>query len=197
MQEPHQGSGNETIIAISKLHFPEKKAGHCAGHISANIRPQQLHWSANQYRIVGNFREVKIFAIFVTHNQNAKIRTTKYENRENLNTNFWKFLPCAFCALVSLNLTSDNGTTALFQTHFCLPRAREPGYKLSSIQREIFAGPNFHENPISSPEEIFVVLNFCIQRELLTTPLYRHQANGGRKMSCGKGQDVICQTYVQ
>ena len=30
--------------------------------------------------------------------------------------NFWKFLLCAFCALVSLDLTSDNGTLAQFQT---------------------------------------------------------------------------------
>ena len=38
-------------------------------------------------------------------------------NCENLNhMNFWKFLPCAFCALVSLDLTSDDGTITLFQT---------------------------------------------------------------------------------
>ena len=29
--------------------------------------------------------------------------------------NFWKFLPRAFCALVLLDLTSDDGTIALFQ----------------------------------------------------------------------------------
>ena len=29
------------------------------------------------YCIAGNFREVKIFAIFATHNQNTKIRTAK------------------------------------------------------------------------------------------------------------------------
>ena len=31
------------------------------------------------YHIAGNFREVQIFAIFVTHDQNAKIRTMKQE----------------------------------------------------------------------------------------------------------------------
>ena len=31
------------------------------------------------YRIAGNFHEVHIFAIFATHDQNAKIRTLKYE----------------------------------------------------------------------------------------------------------------------
>ena len=31
------------------------------------------------YRIAGNFREVQNFAIFATHDQNAKIRTAKYE----------------------------------------------------------------------------------------------------------------------
>ena len=29
------------------------------------------------YRIVGNFRKVQIFAIFVTHSRNAKIKTAK------------------------------------------------------------------------------------------------------------------------
>jgi len=29
------------------------------------------------YRIAGNFREVQIFAIFATHDKNAKIRTAK------------------------------------------------------------------------------------------------------------------------
>ena len=31
------------------------------------------------YRIAGNFREVQIFAIFATHDQNANIKTAKYE----------------------------------------------------------------------------------------------------------------------
>ena len=44
-------------------------------------------------------------------NKNREIRS-----RENLNTNFWKFLPRTFCALVSLDLTSDDGTIVLFQT---------------------------------------------------------------------------------
>ena len=30
-----------------------------------------------EYCIVGNFREVQIFTIFATHNQNVKIRTAK------------------------------------------------------------------------------------------------------------------------
>ena len=40
------------------------------------------------YRIAGNFCEVQIFAIFATHDQNAKFE----------HVNFWKFLPHAFCA---------------------------------------------------------------------------------------------------
>ena len=31
------------------------------------------------YRIAGNFREVQIFVIFATHDQNVKIRIAKYE----------------------------------------------------------------------------------------------------------------------
>ena len=73
--------------------------------------------SCKGYRIVGNFREVQIFAIFTTHDQNAKIRTAKYTKpRKFEHVNFWKFLPHAFCALVLLDLTSDDGTIALFQT---------------------------------------------------------------------------------
>ena len=68
------------------------------------------------YRIAGNFCEVQIFAIFATHNQNAKIRTAKYETAKFEHVNLWKFLPRAFCVLVSLDLTSDDGTIALFQT---------------------------------------------------------------------------------
>ena len=34
------------------------------------------------YCIAGNFREVQIFAIFATHDQNVKIRTAKYEPRK-------------------------------------------------------------------------------------------------------------------
>ena len=42
-------------------------------------------------------------------NKNRKLQ--KFEH-----VNFWKFLPRAFCALVLLDLTSDDGTIALFQT---------------------------------------------------------------------------------
>ena len=40
-----------------------------------------LPYMAHQgiYRIAGNFREVQIFAIFATNDQNAKIRTVKYK----------------------------------------------------------------------------------------------------------------------
>ena len=69
-----------------------------------------------RYRIAGNFHEVQIFAIFATHDQNAKIRTAKYEPRKFERVNFWKFLPRAFCVLFSLNLTFDDGSIALFQT---------------------------------------------------------------------------------
>ena len=40
------------------------------------------------YRIAGNFREVQIFAIFATHDQNAKIRTAKYEPGKFEHVNF-------------------------------------------------------------------------------------------------------------
>ena len=33
--------------------------------------------------------------------------------------------------------------------------------KTMSYMREIFAGPNFRENPVSLPEEIFAVLIFA------------------------------------
>ena len=38
--------------------------------------------------------------------------------------------------------------------------------------------------------------HFRVQRELLTTPLYRRRANRGRKMSRGKGQDVVYQFEI-
>ena len=41
-----------------------------------------------RYRIAGNFREVQIFAIFATHDQNAKIRTAKYEPGKFEHVNF-------------------------------------------------------------------------------------------------------------
>ena len=41
-----------------------------------------------------------------------------------------------------------------------------------TVYQEIFAGPNFHENPVSPPEEIFAVLIFAFsQHGLLTMPL--------------------------
>ena len=64
--------------------------------------------------IAGNFCEVQIFAIFATHDQNAEPRNTKLRKFEHVN--FWKFLSRAFSALVLLDLTSDDGTIALFQT---------------------------------------------------------------------------------
>ena len=54
------------------------------------------------YRIAGNFREVQIFAIFATHDQNAKIRTVKYEPRKFEHEllrellNLWKLLHVHF-----------------------------------------------------------------------------------------------------
>ena len=66
------------------------------------------------YRIAGNFCEVQIFAIFATHDQNAEPRNTKLRKFEHVN--FWKFLSRAFSALVLLDLMSDDGTIALFQT---------------------------------------------------------------------------------
>ena len=65
-------------------------------------------------RIVGNFREVQIFVIFATYGQNAKKEPRNMKPRKFEHVNFWKFLPQAFCALVSFDLTSDDGTIALF-----------------------------------------------------------------------------------
>ena len=48
-------------------------------------------WQFNfysKYRIAGNFREVQIFAVFATHDQNAKISTPELL-REKLDS--WKF----------------------------------------------------------------------------------------------------------
>ena len=46
--------------------------------------------------------------------ENKNPQDMKPEKFEHVN--FWKFLPRTFCALVSLDLTSDDGTIALFQT---------------------------------------------------------------------------------
>ena len=58
-----------------------------SGDIEMNPGPlgECLNWCATHlvamvlliYRIAGNFREVQIFAIFVTHDQNANIKTAK------------------------------------------------------------------------------------------------------------------------
>ena len=45
-------------------------------------------WFVMTYRIAGNFREVQIFTIFTTHDQNAKIRTVKYKPRKFEHVNF-------------------------------------------------------------------------------------------------------------
>ena len=51
------------------------------------------------YRIAGNFREVQIFAIFATHDQNAKIRTSKYETAKIWTRELLEiFTPCVLCA---------------------------------------------------------------------------------------------------
>ena len=42
-----------------------------------------------KFYIAGNFCEVQIFMIFATHEQNAKIRTAKYEPRQFEHENFW------------------------------------------------------------------------------------------------------------
>ena len=48
-------------------------------HIFEWMKKKRLNACWPIYRIAGNFREVHIFAIFTTHDQNAKIRTAKYE----------------------------------------------------------------------------------------------------------------------
>ena len=53
----------------------------------------------NTYHIAGNFREVQIFAIFATHDQNAKIRTAKYETAKIWTRELLEiFTPCVLCA---------------------------------------------------------------------------------------------------
>ena len=78
---------------------PARKAGWEMGTtLHSNLR----------YRIVGNFREVQIFAIFTTHDQNAKIRTTNKLKHVNIFVNIWSrgnFRMCVLCAVVLLNLT--------------------------------------------------------------------------------------------
>ena len=62
------------------------------------------------YRIAGNFCDFR--------DQRPKRENKNHEirNHENLNVNFRKFLPRVFSALVLVDHTSDDGTTALFQT---------------------------------------------------------------------------------
>ena len=81
-----------TYIAISLIHEPLRDpAVNTAGkEPTRGLRVHYCYPNALQmavsiqkivyfrvYRIAGNFHEVKIFAIFVTHDQNAKIRTMK------------------------------------------------------------------------------------------------------------------------
>ena len=69
-----------------------------------------------QYCIAGNFCEVQIFAIFATHDQNAKIRTAKISTPELLREKLdsWKFSHMRF---VHYSLArSDDGAALLFQT---------------------------------------------------------------------------------
>ena len=58
------------------------------------------------YRIAGNFREVQIFAIFATHDQNAKIRTAKFQHLNFCVKNWTRgnFRTCVLCAIISLDL---------------------------------------------------------------------------------------------
>ena len=55
------------------------------------------------YRIAGNFRQVQIFAIFATHDQNAKIKTAKYEKFEHVKLEI--FTSCVLCTSLA---RSDN-----------------------------------------------------------------------------------------
>ena len=60
-----------------------------------------------KFHIAGNFCEVQIFMIFVTHEQNAKIRTAKYKPLKFEHKNFWTGgnFTHVFCALIPLDLT--------------------------------------------------------------------------------------------
>ena len=110
---------NSLLLVLKTVYI--HLTGNCVYHLHKIPYPIISDWFSQFqpvtiYRIAGNFHEVQIFTIFATHDQNAKIRTAKYEPRKCEHVNFWKFLPRAFYALVSLNLTSDDGTIALFQT---------------------------------------------------------------------------------
>ena len=45
--------------------------------IQAKLGFKTVHNVSTAYRIAGNFHKVQIFAIFATHDENAKIRTMK------------------------------------------------------------------------------------------------------------------------
>ena len=60
------------------------------------IADSEFMTTEEAYRIARNFREVQLFVIFATHDQNAKIRTTKYETAKFEHVNFWKVLPVCF-----------------------------------------------------------------------------------------------------
>ena len=54
----------------------------------ASLYIDHVKVASKHYRIAGNFRKVQIFAIFATHDQNAKIRTAKYEPGKFEHVNF-------------------------------------------------------------------------------------------------------------
>ena len=56
-----------------------------------------------------------------------------------------------------------------------------------------FRGSKFSHFP---SRRNFHSFNLRVQRELLTTPLYNRRVNRGRKMSCGKGQNVVWQFEI-
>ena len=59
--------------AVYQLAVASYFASYCVAFIDCSTNRPFI------YRIAGNFREVQIFAIFATYDQNAKIRTAKYE----------------------------------------------------------------------------------------------------------------------
>ena len=63
-------------IPVAKGHGTRNINVVSADHLQRFIHHENMWY----YHIVGNFREVQIFAIFATQDQNAKIRTAKYES---------------------------------------------------------------------------------------------------------------------
>ena len=116
-RSPHNVLHSPTIVCLV-FFLDGKKCGSAPEHwssIAAVLQTTAVSYAC-VYHIAGNFREVQIFTIFMTHDQNAKIRTMKIWTRE-------LFIPYVLYASLARSdvLTSDYGTIALFQTDIQRP----------------------------------------------------------------------------